>query len=90
MSVDKLVLQNTHTVISKGPRIRLYTITRVRIVSYHVYLMDLCYIPYCNEKHDVQREKENMHTICRKAISRDFFESDLPKPELSEEDFPAE
>lgn len=30
--------------------------------------------------------------MCRKAMSRDFFESDLPKPELSrdEDDFPAE
>lgn len=33
-----------------------------------------------------------MHTICLKAISRDFFESVLPKPELSsdEDDFPVE
>lgn len=31
-------------------------------------------------------------SICLKAISRDFFESVLPKPELSrdEDDFPAE
>lgn len=30
------------------------------------------------------------HTICLIAISRDFFESVLPKPELSEDkDFPA-
>lgn len=31
---------------------------------------------------------QETHTICRIAISRDFFESVLPKPELSgEEDF---
>jgi hypothetical protein len=35
--------------------------------------------------------KSRMHTICLKAISRDFFERVLPKPVLSrEDDFPEE
>jgi hypothetical protein len=28
-----------------------------------------------------------MHTICLRAISKDFFESVLPKPELSGDEF---
>lgn len=42
----------------------------------------------CDQTYREVKDDEILRTMWRMAISRDFFESDLPKPELSgDEDF---
>ena len=66
-----------------------------RLSNKQRYKMDILVIQHQRIQSDLVQMQfpiiwKDIHTICLIAISRDFFESVLPKPELSgdEDDFP--